>query len=169
VDDGYHAPISLLVPTRWRKNQLLGMWDSAQATATHPELLHLVTYIDADDPLAVDAIGIPGTTIVGPRILLSTTWERCYEAASSRWSGGIYWHGNDDVLFRSDRWDMEVREAFRAIPDRIGCVHGRDGIHDGGMATLGFYSQEWVDALGYFMPPYFSSDYNDTWQSTIAD
>src|SRR5207245_455849 len=32
-----------------------------------------------------------------------------------------------------------------------------------------FYSREWIAALGYFMPPYFSSDYNDTWLSACAD
>jgi hypothetical protein len=64
---------------------------------------------------------------------------------------------------------VQVRQAFEQWPDRIGCVHGRDGIHDGSMATLGFYSDRWVRALRYFCPPIFASDYNDRWLSECAD
>ena len=27
----------------------------------------------------------------------------------------------------------------------------------------------WVETVGYFVPPYFSSDFNDTWLNEVAD
>jgi hypothetical protein len=168
--DDWHWKISLLVPSRGRPGQLKLMWDSARGTAVHPELLELIIYVDEDDdtmmrPARADDLPDNYRAALGPRILLSQTWNECYKLAT----GQILWHGNDDVIFRSMRWDMEIREGFRRFPDGIACVHGRDGIMNAGMATLGFYSRQWVNALGYFMPPYFSSDYNDTYLSTMAD
>ena len=35
--------------------------------------------------------------------------------------------------------------------------------------THGFIHRNWVDTVGYFVPPYFSSDYNDTWLNDVAN
>lgn len=157
--------ISLLVPSRGRPEQLRAMWQSAQQTATHPELIELLVYLDADDSALDEYLSVGGRQHVARRRLLSETWNELLPWAA----GGILWHGNDDVIFRSADWDTRIRAAYDRLPDRIACVHGRDGIHNQHLATLGFYSREWVNALGYFMPPYFSSDYNDLWLSTVAD
>jgi len=166
------ATVSLLVPTRDRPERCADMWRSALSTAAEPKNLELVLYLDDDEPRMRDYLTWmetedPTQTWMarGPRILLSETWNRCADIAV----GEIMWHGNDDVLFRTEAWDESVRGAFNEFPDRIACVHGRDGIHDGGSATLGFYSREWVEALGYFVPPYFASDYNDTWLTEVAN
>lgn len=179
--DPYHTVISLCVATRGRPEQLQAMWTSALDTATHPELVQLCIRIDEDDPSMVrpapsgsgKLVGVHPPTggalpvywHCGPRGNLSACWNEALVGAE----GGILWHGNDDVLFRTQRWDQNIRDAFRAIPDRIGCVHGRDGIHNQHQATLGFYSREWVDTLGYLIPPYFSCDWGDTWLSWCAD
>lgn len=158
--------ISLLVPSRGRPDRLLGMWESALAFADRPEGLQLVVYLDDDDPTVGEYVQIVPRAVIriGPRIMLSKMWNVCAALAH----GDILWHGNDDVLFRTEHWDTEIRSGFERYADRIACVHGRDGIHDGNMATLGFYSRQWMDVLGYFVPPYFSSDYNDTWLSWVA-
>lgn len=156
--------ISLLVPSRGRPDQLVGMWESAHATAAHPEQIELVVYRDDDDPTEPPDLG-DATVITGPRIVLSEMWNRCAEQAT----GEILWHGNDDVLFRSAGWDTAVEAAFAAVPDRIVLVHGRDGFQDAALGTLSFLHRRWCDTVGYFLPPYFSSDYNDLWISEVAD
>ena len=35
--------------------------------------------------------------------------------------------------------------------------------------THGFLHRNWVETVGYFVPPYFSSDFNDTWLNEVAD
>lgn len=102
--------------------------------------------------------------ITGPRIVMSEMWNECYRAAS----GDICWHGGDDVTFRTLGWDEIVRETFP--PDGIAFVHGHDLSPNGDwLGTHGFLRREWVDAVGYFLPPYFSSDYADVWLVDVSD
>lgn len=48
-------------------------------------------------------------------------------------------------------------------------VHGDDGYWGNRFGTHGFLHRKWVDALGYVLPPYFSSDYGDTWINDVAN
>jgi len=145
------------------------MWRSARETASEPQNIELVMYIDEDDPrllhYQLDVLGPRIFHTVGRRIVLSEMWNRCLDLAH----GELLWHGNDDVLFRSSGWDSSIRGAFMDVPDKILLAHGRDGIHDGGSATLGFLHRRWVEVVGYFVPPYFASDYNDTWLTEVAN
>lgn len=130
----------------------------------------LVLYVDDDDPQLWQYREWTNTDptielIVGPRVVLSQTWNECAKRAA----GNIMWHGNDDVLFRSEKWDEQVRKAFDSQPDKILLVHGRDGYHDERMSVLGFLHRRWIEEMGYFVPPYFVSDYNDQWLSEVAD
>lgn len=129
-----------------------------------------VFYIDNDDPASVDmadALYLEGgdvRRIIGPRILLSSMWNECQRVARH----DIYQHSCDETIYRTAGWDTAVANAFDQWPDRIGIVYGRDGIHDQNLATHGFITRAWVDAVGYFVPPYFSSDFNDLWIFNVA-
>lgn len=144
------------------------MWSTARETASHPQDLELVCYTDDDDPSYYQLDSqLPGKVIMlrGERIVLSQMWNACANTAN----GDILWHGADDIRFRTPAWDLAVVNAFDREPDRIVFVHGRDGIHDDALGTHGFVSVEWVAAVGSFVPPYFSSDYNDAWLTDVAD
>lgn len=154
--------ISLLVPSRGRPDQLSLMWATALETSNGP--IELVYRLDDDDNEHYPQLPY-STRLSGPRVVLSAMWNECADAAT----GGILMHCGDDIRFRSDGWDSAVRWAFEEYPDRIALVHGRDGIHDANMATHGFLHRRWVETVGYFVPPLFSSDYNDTWLTEVAD
>lgn len=154
--------ISILCPTRGRPDGLDELIATAKATAAGP--IQLVIYVDDDDESMADWNG-DAHVIRGPRILLSEAWNRCAERATFN----VMMHCGDDIRFRTPGWDWQVLEAFRRYPDRIVLVHGRDGIHDEAMATHGFLHRRWVDTIGCFVPPYFSSDYNDLWLTEVAD
>lgn len=159
--------ISLLLPSRSRPKQHARMLDSAFEFATHDRQLEVITYLDRDDP----DVGMywrhpQGQVIVGDRILLSECWNECLKRAR----GEILMHCGDDIIFRTPGWDAIVREAFRSVPDRIVCIHGDDvSPNTDALATHGFYHRRWVEALGYFVPPLFSSDWNDVWLTDVAD
>lgn len=155
--------ISILCPTRGRPDSIRRLVTSATDTATGP--VEFIFYVDDDDPVSAEVAAELGTAVVGPRIVLSQMWNRCYEQAS----GDVLMHCGDDIVFRTVGWDRLVLDAFERYSDRIALVHGRDGIHDAGLATHGFLHRRWVEAVGYFVPPYFSSDYNDTWNTEVAD
>lgn len=163
------AVISVLTPTRGRPDNVGRLIDSALSTTELP--VELIFYLDQDDPTLpastdiIDEYAPAALYIIGPRIMLSETWNRCYNVALA----DVVMQCGDDIIFRSRHWAEQVLAEFDKYPDRIVLVHGRDGIQDDRVATHGFYHRRWVDQVGYFMPPYFASDWNDMWWTEVAD
>lgn len=160
--------ISLLVPTRGRPSGLRRMVDSAFEHASAPGTFEVVAVVDDDDFSYEGMWELYNTTTIikTKRTLLSLYWNLAYEEAK----GPIYMHASDDIVFQTPDWDLKVEEAFDKYPDKIVFVYGDDGdpTHKN-FGTHGFLHKQWVDAVGYFVPPYFSSDWNDTWLNEVAD
>lgn len=158
--------ISILCPTRNRVDSMRRLIHSARQTASNPIDLEFIFYVDDDDNASATVAENEGAvTVRGPRIVLSEMWNRCWDEAKN----DVAMHCGDDIVFRSPNWDLYVLHAFERYPDKIALVHGRDGYQDQALATHGFLHRNWVNALGYFVPPHFSSDYNDLWNTEIAD
>lgn len=156
--------ISVLVPTRGRPVSVRRLAESALETARTE--VEFVFYVDDDDPTdTADVCGRYGRALVGPRVVLSEMWNRCAELACH----DVRMHCGDDIVFRTAGWDQRVLDEFDRWPDRLVLVHGRDGYKDETLATHGFYHRRWTEVVGYFVPPYFSSDFNDTWWTEVAD
>lgn len=167
--------ISILCPTRGRPENCRRLVNSVRSSCTI--MPQLVLYVDDDDEAAGeyeellrlskiktnDGKDEPLILLRGPRITLSNCWNRCAEAAT----GEILMHAGDDIVFKTKGWDDMVRRAFAAFPDRLVFVHGEDGVWGNKFGTHGFLHRAWMDAVGYFCPPYFSSDYNDTWFNDV--
>jgi hypothetical protein len=162
------ALISVLVPSRGRPDGLMKMIVSAAKMATHERRVEFIVRLDFDDPKLEEYFWprLEGVTYIqGPRELLSACWNRCYESAK----GEILMHAGDDITFNTPGWDVRVREEFQKLPDRIGLVFGDDlSPNFPDLATHGFLHRRWVDTVGYFLPPLFSSDWNDVWISEVA-
>ena len=161
--------ISLLAPSRGRPEQLEEMWASARATSVGE--VELCLYLDDDQADAyqpgLERMAAPYHVRYGDenqRLVLSECWNAAYEDAC----GDILMHAADDIRFRSQGWDAAVAAEFERFPDEIAFVYGRDGYQDENLGTHGFLSRRWVESVGYFVPPYFSSDYNDLWLHDVA-
>ncbi len=158
--------ISVLLPSRGRPSNVERLLGSLMATSNG--VWEMVVRLDDDDPTAPEyPRAFPITYLTGPRALLSSYWNECYEAAT----GPIFMQCGDDITFETPGWDRIVAAAFP--PDGIALVHGDDGNPDRdralGFGTHGFLRREWVEAVGYFVPPLFSSDMNDVWLNDIAN
>ena len=164
IGENRPAMISVLVPSRGRPEQFDRMYDSLMATVTYPRQVEVVARLDEDDPEKF-MYPVGPTYLNGPRALLSECWNECY-----RWARGeILMHAGDDITFNTPGWDVRVREEFEKLPDRIGLVYADDltpNFPD--LATHGFLHRRWVEAVGYFLPPLFSSDWNDVWITEVA-
>lgn len=160
--------ISLLLPSRGRPFNVQRLAESAISHADEPDDIELIVYIDDDDK-SYDNKKFPEQVYIKTtkRTLLSNYWNMAYESAS----GPIYMHCGDDIVMQTQGWDTKVKEAFDRYPDKIVLIYGDDGDpnKDKKFGTHSFIHQNWVDALGYFVPPYFSSDFNDTWLNELAD
>lgn len=155
---------TLLIPTRGRPDELTRCVESAFETADDPDRVEVWCYRDDDDS-AYDGLDLPVRWVTGPRVTLSRTWNVLDAAAG----GDIVCHCGDDLIFRTDGWDTAVQSAFEQYGDRIAFVYGRDGAQDANLGTHGFVSRQWIDAVGYFCPPLFSHDYNDTWLNEVSE
>jgi len=163
----YSAKISILLPTRGRPENLHRLIHSIQDTALQwPEL---VVYVDNDDERGgeIVSIGLDHKIrfVHGDRQTLTACWNDCYKACS----GDIVMFAADDLVFRTKYWDVMVAKAFREQDDKILFVHGDDGHWGKEFGTHGFLHRNWIDTVGYVLPPYFSSDYGDTWVNEVAD
>lgn len=157
--------ISILLPTRNRPDNIRRLWRSIVRTVSNIDNIELVVYIDNDDSSYDDITDIPMNRVRGDRIVLSEMWNKCYEVSK----GDILMHCGDDIIFRTKNWDLIVQDKFADFPDHIVFVFGNDGSqHNGNFGTHGFIHRKWAETVGYFVPPYFSSDYNDTWLNDVA-
>lgn len=160
--------ISILAPSRDRPLGLFRMIESSRATARSP--IEIVCRIDDDEPQAeaYHAMHVSGTIdklLVGPRIVMSDMWNVCMRAAS----GDILMLASDDVVMRTPGWTQAVEDAFAASADKLLLVHGDDLAKDGKwFPTFPIIHRRWVEAVGRFTAPYFSSDYADTWLYEVA-
>lgn len=160
--------ISLLLPSRGRPQNLERLVASVFATANQPDDVELVVYIDDDDTSYEAVQKYENLRIFKtPRTTLSVYWNLAHAKAR----GPIYMQCADDIVFHTDGWDTKVKSAFEQYPDKIVLVYGDDGDpnKEKQHGTHSFLHQNWVEVVGYFMPPYFSSDFSDTWINELAD
>lgn len=159
--------ISLLLPTRGRPESFYDMVETARRHATYPRAVEIIAYVDQDDPEYDRYMDMREAVymICDGRRLLSECWNECYARAT----GELLMHCGDDVRFRTEGWDEVVRQAFRRYDDRILFAYGDDlGPNGHVFGTHGFVHRRWVEALDYFVPPLFSSDWNDVWLNEVA-
>ena len=161
------AMISLLCPSRGRPEMFARMLESARKTALWPFQIEVVARLDTDDPTRGDyPVASDDLRYArGERALLSKCWNECAPLAT----GEILMHCGDDLTFNTNGWDQRVRDAFAAVPDRILFAYGNDlSPNFPQLGTHGFVHRRWVETVGYFVPPLFSSDWNDVWLTDVA-
>lgn len=142
------------------------MAHSAFMTAANEHHIEIIVRLDNDDPTKDQYPKMEGVKyIYGDRDVLSKYWNECYAVSK----GEILMHAGDDIVFKTPDWDLKVIEEFEKWPDRLVFVHGDDGYWGHNFGTHGFLHRNWVDVVGYFVPPFFSSDYNDTWLNDVAN
>lgn len=165
--------ISLLLPSRGRPHFMKRVWETAYDNAKNKDNLEIIYRLDDDDDESIKTYNnlkelYPGhvKAFIGPRGdgILSQFWNEVFSLAN----GEIFNHCGDDLRFRTKNWDETVINEFNKYSDRIVLVYGDDGIRKDDLATHGFLHRNWTDVLGYFLPPYFSSDNNDLWLTNIA-
>jgi hypothetical protein len=158
--------ISLLLPSRKRTKIFSRMVKSILETATNA--VEIVARFDDDDLESAKSAEQDGAVvIIGPRIRkITACWNECFEACT----GDIVFQNNDDTVWTSKGWDVMVENAFAEVPDKIMLVHGNDRFgHGSNFGPHAGVHRKWVDCLGYFIAPYFSSDFGDAWLCELAN
>ena len=164
--------ISLLLPSRQRPNELKRLLNSALDTAERPDEVEVVVYIDSDDNTYnsyrhSQLVKVHGPRLHDGKVNLSVKWNECWKKAK----GDYFMHCGDDIIFRTKGWDTAIKEAIDARPGKI-CFAWCNDVSDESsrheFGTHGFIHRNWTDVVGRFVPPYFVSDYNDTWFNDVS-
>lgn len=156
--------ISILCPSRGRPILAKKMIDSALETAGQP--IEIILYLNDDDPTLDEYKNLIDSQYyqIGPDRSPGYSWNKLAEVCS----GDILFLMGDDATFETYNWASKIIEAFDKFPDKIACVYPYvPGIKKSNNPHFCVH-RNWVNVLGYFVPPHFWHWYVDTWTRTIA-
>jgi hypothetical protein len=171
--DTQRDKIGIFCPTRKRTQSLARLMESILNNANHPERVHFAFYVDDDDVVTLDFLdnvkkNFPVNIVVVKEPHNARPLSDTYNVLYKNCAVDIMMQFGDDTVMRTKGWDTLVEETFRKFDDRLALVYGRDGIHNEGFAPHYALHRNWIDALGYASPPYFTVDWSDTWTFEIA-
>ena len=157
--------ISLLIPTRDRPNNVRRTINSVKETASRPELVEMLFYVDSDDQtFPFEVLGKNIRIVRGPRMWLSVLQNILY--ANSL--GEIIMYTGDDVVYETRGWDEEVRNTINSERDKLVLVYGNDSAtHGENIAIHGFLHRNWIEATGTWVAPGRGVPY-DLWHTDVA-
>lgn len=164
--------ISIACPSYKRPESMVRLVESVFETTKEIEKIEVIFYLDDNDfdshnvaKILMQKFGKIVKAITGPKIKLSNMWNHCAQNTDFE----IVMLCADDIIFRTIYWDILVREKFNEFDDKILFVHGDDGHNSDKFGTHGFLHRNWINTVGYFLPPYFSADWCDTWINEVSD
>lgn len=166
--------ISLILPTRNRPKNMQHVFDTASKTISKENDFEIVFYIDEDDHISLEKAlsmqdkGVNIKYVKGPRQTLSNCWNE----ACNKSTGEVIGFIDDETRFLTKNWDLIILSVFNQYEDKICFVGGNDNYYNvrwgKNFCTLGFLHRNWIETVGYFVPPYFVADYCDTWLNDVA-
>ena len=156
--------ISILCPSRGRPHLAKKMIDSAIRTSTTE--LEIKLYLNDNDPELQTYIKLldKNQYSIGPDRSPGYSWNLLAEQAT----GDIMFLIGDDAEFITHGWDVSVINEFLLYTDKIACVYPITGSVSKKKNPHFCLHRNWIDALGYFVPPQFWHWYVDTWVGEIA-
>ena len=169
--------IALLCPTRNRPEGMERLWLSAYETAKEKENLIIVFRIDKDDQLShskyIDLEKQYGNQI---REIICDRHPSLGKATNDclfmlEKDVEILHLAGDDLIFKTEFWDEEVKKTFNNQPDHILLAYGSDlYISDKQrFGTHPFIHRKQIEILGYAVTDVFVGSYLDTYLNRIYD
>jgi hypothetical protein len=140
------------------------MVTTALANASMP--IEIKLYLNNDDPELNQYIELFDQSMytIGPNQSTSYSWNLMAETAKN----DILFLVGDDCKFETPSWDQMIVEAFDQYPDKIACVYPRAPSVSKYKSPHFCLHKNWINSLGYFLPPHFYHWYVDTWILEIA-
>ena len=146
--------ISIIVPTKGRVEMLNRFLESMAATIANLETVEVILVVDQDDTktLALQHSAIPFKLVVVPIGQTMGDLNRAGYAASK---GKFLMLLNDDVIVRTQAWDVKILQVFRTFPDEVVLVHVNDLVFQEKLCTFPFVTRAYCELAEGICP----SDY----------
>lgn len=160
--------ISICLPSKGRPNLLLEMINSALKKSSGNHEIEFCIYLDELDDFDKSKIFGQNYSLKifhGPRMPTSMMTNFMY----SQSSGEILMYAADDIVFRTENWDEIVKEVLVDPEHLPRLLMTNDlSITKGKNATHAFVTKAFCEVVDYLLPPYFESEFCDTWITEIA-
>lgn len=148
---------SLILPVRDRLYLVNQLLDSIVETTSNIDLIELVLCIDEDD---AESCRIDHPLIFIKKIILpygtkgmGNIFRLCYIENTSRYMILI----NDDVIFRTNNWDIKILEAFSRTPDDLALVYPNDRYYGEKLCSFPVISQTVCELMNGICPCNYQS------------
>lgn len=159
--------ISILVPTWGRPRRLEQMVASVFGTAAQPKDIEVLVRVSEEDPCSAIYFAEPPSGAKMHATWRAQTYGKGIEFLQQKAAGEILFAGSDDILFRTDGWDDQVRAAFAAAPDQLLVAYANNGLNREKCEHF-FTSRRWIDTVGYMVWPEFRHFCVDQWVEELA-
>lgn len=165
--------IALLCPSKGRPEKLRRMWDSAKVTASNIQLCITVSKEEYPEYLAVlraeGPTTAPSSWILQEPDLLPTVhkWNKSADLAMTQKDIKLFMVAGDDMIFDTPGWDKALLDHYNALDNKIHVFSLRDSRDPDGTPHP-VVSREYIEALGYMIPPIFTHWEIDVWTVAIA-
>jgi len=164
--------LGILTPSRQRPGRLDSFIRSVHTFASNKNRVYTCSYIDNDDPRIeayksyYDQRSLFKNDFIctGPPQSVSKSWNILIEKVTEL-DIDVVIMGNDDMLYRTNNWDVLLEKEIEKYPDQIYCMWFEDMINGPNHCAFPIVSYKWIKTLGYYTPGHlpFKFLYNDTW------
>lgn len=171
--------IALLCPSRARPEQCNRMIQSACNTSTENIGIYIAVS-EADFAIYKDAIKIPAGDRVGVVMVVMPDqptgfkWNKLAElaiASPPRSGARLFMLAADDMIFTTPCWDKALIDHYNNLENKIHVYSFLDS-RDNGSSNYGtphpIVSRDYIEAMGYFLPPIFLHWFVDSWTVDIG-
>lgn len=161
--------IAILVPSRGRPEQFLRLMNTAYSTASSGKNFTIYSYIADDDntaPTYAAHVMRYGKMFTGSDYPTAYKWNLLAEQAMKD-GFSLFMLGADDMIFATPCWDEALINHYNSLERKQHVYHLQDSRDINGTPHP-IVTREYIQAMGYFMPPQFLHWQIDTWTVDIA-
>lgn len=156
--------ISILVPSKGRPAYCKRMLESVGHTVECDGRVMLA--LDRRDTDLYQEY-VPCDLIVPDGLPTVHKWNLLAKKAMEYSSHNLFMLGADDIIFSTSGWDKAIIDHYNALENKIH-VYSLCDSRDPSGTPHPIVTREYIEAMGYFLPPIFLHWYVDTWTVEIA-
>lgn len=160
--------LALLCPTRGRPEQCKRMIDSARATAD--KYVNIFIGISERDAEIYNLHSGRYATVLNmyqPDFPTCHKWNMLAAEVLKNPYNKLFMLAADDMIFETPGWDKALLDHYNALENKIH-VYALQDSRDPDGTPHPIITREYIEAMGYFLPPIFLHWYVDSWTVEIA-
>lgn len=155
--------IAILCPSRKRPKQFDVMVESAKRTSGSEIEIYLG--IDVSE---IDDYQNPGFLMIQPDGMPTVhKWNLLAREAMKDPDNKLFMLGSDDTVFTTPLWDKALIEHYNALENKIHVYALQDSRDVNGIPHP-IVTREYIEAMGWMLPPIFLHWFVDLWTVEIA-